>query len=166
MMNTIIRSLLFIAALAMGTLPAATTTFAQGDATKQPSRPAATPTPTPQGQDDKSITVTMRRVRLPITVLDNKKQPVTGLTSSDFLIFEDKKQQQIETFADEKESLTIYVGLLIDTSSSTAGKLKFEQEAAQNFMHSVARLRKDRIALATFDDEVQLRQDFTDKLDF
>jgi Ca-activated chloride channel family protein len=111
------------------------------------------------------IGVTIRRVRLPITVVDKKGQPVSGLTSGDFLILEDKKPQQIETFADERESLPIYVALLMDTSASTAGKLKFEQESAKNFMYSVIRLRKDRVAFATFDDEITLRQDFTDKLD-
>ena len=34
-----------------------------------------------------------------------------------------------------------------------------------NFMHTVLRLRKDRAAFMTFDNEVTLRQDFTDKLD-
>ena len=169
-MRMVIRSLLFFAALAM-----LSNTFAQEGAPKAPPQPRPTPSPAApaassspqqqQGQDDESITVTIRRVRLPITVLDKKGQPVSGLTSSDFLILEDKKQQQIETFADEKESVPIYVGVLMDTSSSTAGKLKFEQESAKNFMYSVVRLRKDRIAFVTFDDEVRLHQDFTDKLD-
>ena len=137
-------------------------TFAQ-DGQKQQQQPA--PRPTPGSQDPDVIGVTIRRVRLPITVVDKKGQPVSGLTSGDFLILEDKKPQQIETFADERESLPIYVALLMDTSASTAGKLKFEQESAKNFMYSVIRLRKDRVAFATFDDEITLRQDFTDKLD-
>ncbi|MGH9903362.1 MAG: VWA domain-containing protein, partial [Pyrinomonadaceae bacterium] len=103
--------------------------------------------------------------RLPITVLDKKGQPVSNLAASDFVILEDKTPQQIESFVDERERLPIYVGVLMDTSSSTAGKLKFEQEAAMNFIHTVIRLRKDKVAFVTFDHEVKLRQDFTDKLD-
>jgi Ca-activated chloride channel homolog len=158
-MRTVIYSFLFIMALALcvSSLPAVTS------AQDQRKTPGAQPTPDPQGTDVERITI--RRVRLPISVVDKKERPVAGLTASDFLIFEDKKPQQIETFADEKESLPIYVGVLMDTSSSTAGKLKFEQESAKNFMYSVVRLRKDRIAFVTFDDEVTLRQDFTDKLD-
>jgi Ca-activated chloride channel family protein len=158
-MRTVIYSFLFVMALALclAALPAAAS--AQG----QQKSPSPQPTPDPQGTDVERITI--RRVRLPISVVDKKEQPVAGLTANDFLIFEDKKPQQIETFADEKESLPIYVGVLMDTSSSTAGKLKFEQESAKNFMYSVVRLRKDRIAFVTFDDEVTLRQDFTDKLD-
>ncbi len=110
--------------------------------------------------------VEIGRVHLPVTVLDKKGQPVLGLKSSDFMIFEDKKPQQIETFSDESgPGQPLYVGVLLDTSPSAIAKLKFEQQAAMNFLHSVLRPRKDRAALVTFDDQVTLRQDFTDKID-
>src|SRR5258705_7283321 len=53
----------------------------------------------------------------------------------------------------------------MDTSPSTAGKLKFQQESAMNFIQTVVRPRKDRVLFGTFDDEITLLQDFTDKLD-
>jgi VWFA-related protein len=107
-----------------------------------------------------------RRVRLPITVLDKKDKLVAGLTQNDFLILEDKVPQTIESFDTELGSkLPLYIAVLMDTSASTAGKLKFEQESAMNFVQTVVRPRKDRVLFATFDDEVKLRQDFTDKLD-
>lgn len=118
-----------------------------------------------QPQDDKGPVIYIREVRIPINVLDKKGAPVAGLAKNDFLIFEDKKPQQIEFFSDEKENQPLYVGVLMDTSSSTAGKLKFEQEAASDFVYTVARQRKDRVAFLTFDDEVRLLQDFTEKLD-
>lgn len=125
------------------------------------------PSPTPLRDDDQeSITTFIRRVRLPITVVDKKGQFVPGLTKTDFLIFEDKVPQQVETFSDDLgEALPLYVVVLMDTSPSTAGKLKFEQESAMNFIHTVVRPRRDRVLFATFDDEINLRQDFTDKLD-
>jgi Ca-activated chloride channel family protein len=134
------------------------------------------PKPTPQtqrpaqtepidSQDPGTVRIPIRRVRLPITVLDRKGQPVAGLTINDFLIMEDKKPQTIETFSDESESFPVYVGVLMDTSPSTAGKLKFEQESAKNFIYTVTRVRKDKAAFMTFDHEITLRQDFTDKLD-
>lgn len=134
-------------------------------AQQQPQKKAAAPTPTPVPQDQDQISVITRRVRLPITVLDKKGQLVPGLKASDFQIFEDKQLQQIESFADERESLPLYIGILMDTSPSVAGKLKFEQEAAKNFIYTVTRPRKDRAAFVTFDDEIKLRQDFTDKSD-
>ena len=110
--------------------------------------------------------VNVRRVRLPITVTDKKGQFVSGLTANDFLIFEDKVAQQIDSFtSEENNSLPLYVAVLMDTSPSTAGKLKFEQESAMNFIQTVVRPRKDRVLFATFDDQVTLRQDFTDRLE-
>ena len=105
-------------------------------------------------------------MRLPITVTDKKGQFVPGLTQSDFVVFEDKVPQQIETFSDDLgQSLPVFVAVLMDTSPSTAGKLKFEQESALNFIYTVTRARKDQVLFATFDHEINLRQDFTNKLD-
>ncbi|HYY42527.1 MAG TPA: VWA domain-containing protein, partial [Pyrinomonadaceae bacterium] len=128
------------------------------------SQPQPTPTPLTLADGQREV-VTTRLVRLPVTVLDNKRQPISGLTMSDFVVYEDKQPQKIEGFFDERTSLPIYVAVLMDTSSSTAGKLRFEQEAAKDFIYTVVRLRKDKVAFGTFDDEVRLLQDFTDKLD-
>jgi VWFA-related protein len=131
----------------------------------QKSKPQPTPTPTPDPGQEKEI-VNIRRVRLPITVTDKKGHFVTGLTAKDFLIFEDKVPQQIDSFtSEENNSSPLYVAVLMDTSPSTAGKLKFEQESAMNFIQTVVRPRKDRVLFATFDDQVTLRQDFTDRLE-
>jgi VWFA-related protein len=98
--------------------------------------------------------------------VDKKGQFVPGLTQNDFLILEDKIPQQIETFSDDLgQSQPVYVAVLMDTSPSTAGKLKFEQQSAKDFIYSVVRARKDQVLFATFDHEINLRQDFTNKLD-
>ena len=134
----------------------------------QDQRPKAKPSPTPNagGQADQSERIFIRRVRLPITVMDKKGQFVPGLTKNDFLVLEDKSPQQIETFfEDVAQTQQLYVAVLMDTSPSTAGKLKFEQESAMNFIQTVVRPRKDRVLFATFDHDIALKQDFTDKLD-
>lgn len=133
----------------------------------QAQRPKPSPTPpAASDQDEQSEKIFIRRVRLPITVVDKKGQFVPGLTQKDFVVFEDKAQQQIETFSDDLgETLPVYVAVLMDTSPSTAGKLKFEQESALNFIQTVVRARKDQVLFATFDHEINLRQDFTTKLD-
>jgi Ca-activated chloride channel homolog len=130
-------------------------------------RPKASPTPTPPVADQGQVErFEIRRVRLPITVVDKKGQFVPGLSRGDFVILEDKVAQQIETFSDDlSETLPLYVAVLLDTSPSTAGKLKFQQESAMNFIQTVVRPRKDQVLFGTFDDEVSLLQDFTDKLD-
>jgi Ca-activated chloride channel family protein len=132
----------------------------------QAQQPTPRPSPTPPVTDEQTVTTFIRRVRLPITVVDKKGQFVPGLTRGDFFVFEDKVPQQIETFSDDLgEALPLYVAVLMDTSPSTLGKLKFEQESAMNFIYTVVRPRRDRVLFATFDHEINLRQDFTDKLE-
>lgn len=132
----------------------------------QPTPPKAGPPATPDQGQEKAEIINIRRVRLPITVTDKKGQFVSGLTAQDFVVFEDKVQQQIDSFtSEENNSLPLYVAVLMDTSPSTAGKLKFEQESAMNFIQTVVRPRRDRVLFATFDDQVTLRQDFTDRLE-
>jgi VWFA-related protein len=150
--------------------------FAQGFSILAQQKPQPAPRPatttattnaapaTPQQTSDVER-ISIRRVLLPITVLDKKGQLVTGLTASDFQVFEDKLPQAIDSFTGAQESPPLNVGVLMDTSPSTAGKIKFEQESAMNFIQTVIKPRKDRVAFVTFDDEIKLRQDFTDKLD-
>ena len=121
-------------------------------------KPAPTPTPSDEGP------VKTFEVRLPVTVT-YKKELVPGLTKNDFAVFEDGVQQDISFFTDEKTNPPIYVGVLMYTSPSTAGKIGFSKEAAANFLYSVVQIRKDKAAFMTFDNEINLRQDFTDKLD-
>jgi VWFA-related protein len=103
-------------------------------------------------------------VRLPITVTDKKGQFVSGLTKEDFIILEDKVPQAIETFSDDLALTTpLYVAVLMDTSPSTAGKLKFQQESAMNFIQTVVKPRKDRVLFGTFDDEITDKLDLLDK---
>ena len=130
-------------------------------------KPKASPSPTPSSENPQGIEkIAIRRVRLPITVTDKKGNFVPGLTKSDFTILEDRIPQTIETFSDDLSQTTpLYVAVLMDTSGSTAGKLKFQQESAMNFIQTVVKPRKDRVLFATFDDEINLMQDFTDKLD-
>ncbi|MBK6751074.1 MAG: VWA domain-containing protein [Acidobacteria bacterium] len=124
---------------------------------------AQTPTPTPAVIDDTGASKTFE-VRLPVTVTQ-KKQLISGLQRGDFQVFEDGVQQEVTYFSDGKTNPPVYVGVLMDTSPSTAGKFGFSKEAAANFLHSVITLRKDKAAFMTFDHDVLLRQDFTDKLD-
>lgn len=130
-------------------------------------KPKASPSPTPASENPQGIEkIAIRRVRLPITVTDKKGNFVPGLTKGDFTILEDRIPQTIETFSDDLSQTTpLYVAVLMDTSGSTAGKLKFQQEASMNFISTVVKPRKDRVLFATFDDEINLMQDFTDKLD-
>jgi len=153
------RLFAFLSLVALG-LSLVFATTAQNQQPQKPPVPTATPDP------NQAEVINIRRVRLPITVTDKKGQFVSGLTQNDFVILEDKVQQKIDSFtSEENNNLPLYVGVLMDTSPSTAAKLKFEQESAMNFIQTVVRPRRHRWLFATFDHEVTLRQDFTDRLE-
>src|SRR5215213_2205120 len=140
---------------------------------------AQNPVPTPPVED----TSKTFEVRLPVTVMDKKKnlvfcsesknskekdkdkEIVKCFSKDDFVVLEDGVPQDVTFFTDEKTNPPVFVGVLMDTSSSTAGKMTFSKRAASDFLYTVVRLRKDRGAFMTFDHEVNLIQDFTDKLD-
>jgi Ca-activated chloride channel family protein len=127
---------------------------------------AQTPTPTPV-KPDEDTTKTVE-VRLPVTVFTGKNEKrnfITGMTRGDFTVLEDGVPQEVTFFTDDKNNPPVYVGVLMDTSPSTAGKIDFSKDSAKNFLYTVLRLRKDRAAFMTFDHEVNLLQDFTDKQD-
>jgi Ca-activated chloride channel homolog len=155
-----------LACALLGAVASARQTAQPRPGAQQPATPAPRQTPTPPGEQVEEQ-VNVRVVRVPVTVLDKKGVPVTGLARGDFLVFEDKRPVQFDFLGEiaELEKLPIYIGVLMDTSSSTSGKLGFEKEAAKNFLYTVTRTRKDQAAFVTFDDEVNLRQDFTRNLD-
>lgn len=126
----------------------------------------ATPTPTPTSSGDETLKVF--EVRLPVTVEDRKdknKKLVSGMTRDRFIVLEDGVEQEVTFFTDEKNNPPVYVGVLMDTSASTKGKLAFSKRAAKDFLYTVLQIRKDKAAFMTFDNEVNLIQDFTDKTD-
>jgi Ca-activated chloride channel family protein len=128
-------------------------------------KPTPSPTPSPSPTvvvDDTSKTF---EVRLPVTILDKKKKLASGFSKGDFIVLEDGVPQEVTFFTDEKTNPPVYVGVLMDTSPSTAGKMAFSKRAASDFLYTVVRLRKDKGAFMTFDNEINLIQDFTDKLD-
>lgn len=104
-------------------------------------------------------------VRLAVTVTDNKTgRYVVDLKSSDFEVYEDKTPQEIVSFTAQSD-LPLDVAVLMDTSNSVKAKLKFEKDAAVSFLQTMLTARKDRALFATFDSEIELHQDFTNRLD-
>ncbi len=140
---------------------------------------AQNPTPTPPIED----TSKTFEVRLPVTVTDKKKnlifcseskdrrdkdkkkEIVQCFSKDDFVVLEDGVPQEMTFFTSEKSNPPVYVGVLMDTSPSTAGKMTFSKRAASDFLYTVVQLRRDKGAFMTFDNEVNLLQDFTDRLD-
>jgi Ca-activated chloride channel family protein len=109
----------------------------------------------------KQITV---NVRLPVTVTDKNHRFIVDLKETDFEISEDKTPQAIVSFLPQS-NLPLDLAVLMDTSNSVKPKLKFEKDAALTFLETMLNSRQDRALLATFDSQVELHQDLTDRLD-
>jgi Ca-activated chloride channel family protein len=121
--------------------------------------------PAEDSQAEQNLEIRTDNVRLPITVTEGKSNIfVTNLTEEDFEIYEDKVPQKIIAFA-QQSNMPLDVAVLMDTSNSVKPKLKFEKDAAASFLETMLATRKDRALLATFDSQVELHQDFTNRLD-
>ncbi len=97
------------------------------------------------------------------TVKNKRGEYAQGLTLNDFEVFEEGIRQDLQFFhyetGETARSLTIAV--LIDTSGSVKDELRFEQQAAIEFLKATLREKKDLAAVLQFDSEVGLVQDFT-----
>jgi VWFA-related protein len=114
--------------------------------------------------DQNRIKVRVELVNVLTTVTDKKNRLVTDLTKDDFRIFEDGKPQDIRFFSRETD-LPLRIGLLVDTSNSVRDRLRFEQDAAIDFLNIAVRPGKDLAFLVAFDVEPQLVQDYTDDIE-
>ncbi len=124
----------------------------------KPSAPPAAPQPPSNSQ---TIRVRVELVNVLMTVTDKKNRLVIHMTKDDFNVFEDGKPQTIRYFSRESD-LPLRIGILIDTSNSIRERLRFEQEAAIDFLNTTIRRGKDMAFVVGFDVEPQLIQDYTD----
>ena len=113
-----------------------------------------------QNPEDQTTQIETLEVFLPVMVFDKKNQFVPGLTRGNFHVFEDGKEQEIESF-DAPTQLPLDIGIQLDTSASVKRKLKFEQDAAAAFVLSILERSTDRALFATFDSIVTLHVDFS-----
>ncbi len=129
---------------------------------QQPPNPGNPPPAAPQEQLQKgpTIPIQVNLVDVLFTVLDRRNKLVPALDKQDFKIFDDNTPQDIRYFSKQSD-LPLRIGMLVDTSNSIRDRLKFEQDAANNFLFSVLRRNKDEAFVMTFDDEPQVIQGFT-----
>src|SRR6267143_2764392 len=124
----------------------------------------AAPKQEPAQKSDQTIISVVNLVDVLFTVLNRRNKLVPELEKADFKIFDDKAPQEIRYFSRQTD-LPLRIGMLLDTSNSIRDRLKFEQDAATNFVYSVLRRNKDAAFVMTFDDEPQILQDFTSEAD-
>ena len=125
----------------------------------QQTKPASEP-PTSSTE----IKVYSNLVNVMFTVTDRKSHMIMNLAKDDVQVLEDHKPQAIRFFSRETD-LPLRIGILIDTSNSIRERLRFEQEAAIDFLGTTLRPDKVKAYIVAFDIEPQLVQDYTDDED-
>jgi Ca-activated chloride channel homolog len=140
-----------------------TTVFAQHPDSSGTSNQAAA-SAAGQNAPDNTVRVRVELVNVLATVTDKKNHLVLNLNKDDLQVLENSQPQQIRFFSRETD-LPLRIGMLIDSSNSIRDRLRFEQEAAVEFLNDAVRPGKDQAFVVGFDVEPQLLQDYTDDLD-
>jgi VWFA-related protein len=99
-------------------------------------------------------------VEVLFSVVTKHEKLVTDLNKENFKVFDDGTQQEITDFS-QPTDLPLRIGMVLDTSNSIRERLKFEQDAAIDFLFNALRRGRDQAFLMTFDDGAQIIKDFT-----
>ncbi|HVX30808.1 MAG TPA: VWA domain-containing protein [Nitrolancea sp.] len=101
-------------------------------------------------------------VKVTVEALGSDGLPITGLTGGAFAVYENGRQQSVES-GDALQATTtpLTVMLVLDTSLSMAesGKIQSAKDAATAFVNQMRPI--DRVGLIQFDSEFSLRSPFT-----
>jgi len=130
-------------------------------ATAWPRPPKGTSSPAAEGPRGLTFGATTRSVRVPVSVLDKRGQPILGLRGEDFLVSENGQKQAVTYFSGERRPLRI--ALALDVSASMAGKMRQVSEALRHFIDLLE--PADEIMVITFSADVSVDQDFTSDRD-
>ncbi len=134
-------------------------------ASKPAAAPAAPPAPERPRAEASAHAPTFaagaRTVRVPVSVLDKAGQPVLGLKSASFQVSDDGKRQAVTLFSAERRPLRI--ALALDISRSMDNKIRQVGAALSHFIDLLE--PADEILVITFNDRVQVVQDFTSDRD-
>jgi Ca-activated chloride channel family protein len=127
----------------------------------QLSQPPAPPPPPVQNSRQGAIIRNVNLVDVLFSVVTKHEKLITDLTKDDFKVFDDNVQQEISAFS-QPTDLPLRIGMVLDTSNSIRDRLKFEQDAAIDFLFNALRHGRDQAFLMTFDDGPQIIKNFTE----
>jgi len=163
-MRTMKRQVLWIAILSFLAAVAAVRAQQAQPQAQSPIGAKSQPQPPPQApaQVDRqgAIVRNVNLVDVLFSVVTKHEKLVTDLNREDFKVFDDNAEQEITSFS-QPTDLPLRIGMVLDTSNSIRERLKFEQDAAIDFLFNALRRGKDQAFLMTFDDGAQIIKDFT-----
>jgi Ca-activated chloride channel family protein len=154
----------WIAIVAVLAAVAALSAQQQSPQPPQSTPPAAPPKPQteppPQTSRPGAIVANVNLVEVLFSVVTKRQKLITDMNKEDFKVFDDGAQQEITSFS-QPTDLPLRIGMVLDTSNSIRERLKFEQDAAIDFLFNAIRRGKDQAFLMTFDDGPQIIKEFT-----
>jgi len=119
--------------------------------------------PAPATQEPlQTLKISTRIVGVSAVVLDNRGEPVKGLTKDDFILKQDGAEQEIRYFSQDSD-LPLTLALMVDTSTSQKMFIEDEIEASEKFFRVMLTRPADRAALVQFDYNVLQLQSMTDQ---
>jgi Ca-activated chloride channel family protein len=101
-------------------------------------------------------------VLVPVTVTDTNNHPVTGLSQTDFSLFEDAVEQKIRYFSDEDGPISL--GVLLDVSNSMKEKIDIAREAVIDFFRNSN--PEDDYFVISFSDDPALIADSSNSISY
>ncbi len=119
-----------------------------------------------QKKDRPVYRVDVKLVRLLATVKDPAGNPVGTLDKDDFTVYDNGVEQEIALF-ERRTAQPLSVALLVDTSASTAVKLKEGTASVMRFLRALLREGNpaDRVMLYSFNNDVILEAGLTRRLE-
>ena len=103
--------------------------------------------PPPMVVEEKEVVkVNTQLVDVPIVITDKTGKPLLNLKENNFVIYEDGKKQQLESF--RTTAAPFEVALLLDTSGSTRADLRLITRAAEDFINSLR--PGDKVSIIAF----------------
>jgi Ca-activated chloride channel homolog len=130
-------------------------------------KPEAKPLP-PKDDDipgsDDAVRLGTDLVNLTFSAVDRNNRVISNINQEEVTVLEDGRPQTLFTFKRET-TLPINIAILMDLSGSQEYTFPQEKSAAGEFLRSILRPGKDSAAILTFQDDVDLVQGLTSRVD-
>jgi len=125
-----------------------------------PPPPEPVTEPLPEPEPDQSVELSANLVTVAVVARSANGDLVTDLDSTDFVVYEDGKPQDVDRFIRQGEAPPLRLALLFDASLSVRSRLDFEKRAAARFF-SIAFRAGDQAALYSVASMWRLEQQLT-----
>lgn len=113
---------------------------------------------------DEAVKLGTDLVNLTFSAVDQNNRVVSNIQQEEIAVLEDGRPQQIFTFKRET-TLPINIAILMDLSGSQEYTFPQEKRAAGEFLRSIIRPDKDSASILTFQDDVDLVQGLTSRVE-